>query len=639
MPTPDEIRRNLKKAADENANIVTGSSEPARTGESVSVNSNGRSPVRARAFRAIPGSGPVVAFRDPNGGWAAAPEHVIGRDDVQSRTRQGAIARTYGDDPRRVRETVFLIGVPRYVKAARVLVAFSFPVEKEEPVELACPSWIKAVQNDEFVCIPVPYQATPGHYDDFPSCRANEPYTCPAGPPQSPGGGGGGGGGSAPVVPPPRNRVSTFWIYGSFPSFGRRGAHGDQIFLVKRPSGLINAVIRTIGDYRVSGPGRPVYRRGQVLMDWGGGVVAVGSRISAYLNESDILDDTARYFHPRNNWLSFSGGQLPSCGQSFNHGFPQAVYTIEENISYDESGDRVGQSYTLIGKENRTATRIADENGWWYREEDFPGCPDPGGGDGDDDSDNGGGSPGGGTAPPEPPQPPQCFRTEGQADNVARQFYVGAEEEPREPTSLIEISDVDEYALYLEAAPTGWSTKMKYGMRENKYCKQQSFGTATSGWQDPIADNLEVYSAGDIASLEADPCVKENAGLDVNIVREGGKIFRYSVDRAQLISATHSLGNAETTLEDELKRIVPTDGSDTKDPIPVDVIKEEIDVTQTQSSDACSTIAATRETLPGAVYRIAYSSILPADAVVSQNGCPVGEFEIEQLSALIVPEV
>jgi hypothetical protein len=147
-----------------------------------------------------------------------------------------------------------------------------------------------------------------------------------------------------------------------------------------------------------------------------------------------------------------------------------------------------------------------------------------------------------------------------------------------------------------------------------------------------------VYSAQDLDELDADPCVKENAGKDVNIVQDGDRLFKYSIDRFQTIKAIHSLGNIDTALEDELKRIIPTGSSSVKDPIPVVVTKEEIDVEKTEQEEACTLFENSAETLPGAIYRIAYEDLFPEDAIVSQNGCPVGEFDIEQLSPLILPE-
>ena len=79
-------------------------------------------------------------------------------------------------------------------------------------------------------------------------------------------------------------------------------------------------------------------------------------------------------------------------------------------------------------------------------------------------------------------------------------------------------------------------------------------------------------------------------------------------------------------------------GSTEKDPIPVVITKEEIDVSRTKDSDTCTLINDSAETLSGAVYRVAYQSLLPAEEVESQNGCPVGDFEIEQLSPIALSE-
>lgn len=622
--------------------------------------------IRANALRTIRGGQRVVAFQTPDGGWYAVPESVVGRDDTAIQTRNAEIIRAYPGRSSRRKSTYFLIGVPRYVKALRVLVSLSFPVENDDPVPLACPRWISANQDlgsgeEVPVCMPIP-DLGGGDYTSFSDCRTNKTYPCPRPDPPSPDSNGRdpseGRDPGAPEYPPQVHRVLSSLTSSNYSRWGSAG-HGTKAYVLRTPGGGISVLARVTGSYETQ-EGRVITRRfGTYLATEGGTAVISGdSAIRKFLEKSEILRELP-IFNMTDLYRSRFGVK-PKCGRSLTSDFP--LYSVEyENVTtYNQTtGDKVGTTGTVIGiTADNDLTRITTggTDPRWYKSSDFPGCPEdpPSGGGGDDDPPGGlgGGGGGGGDSGGDPPEPdpPRCYREEGNPDNISRKFYIGKVDQIGEPEKQIEISDADEYRSYIEAKKDGWTFKLKYGAngklvaegeelepgtKPRKYCKVKSFGSGGKGWQDPISTNLNVYTPKNIEDLEADPWVKESAGLDVNFVWEEDRLFRFTVDRGQQISAANSLSNVAKTLEQELKLIIPNSGPK-KDPIPVVIKKEEINVDQSRTDRTTVIVLNSETTIAGAVYRVAYRDLFPEDAITSIGGCPVGEFEIEQLSPIKV---
>jgi hypothetical protein len=359
-----------------------------------------------------------------------------------------------------------LFAIVQYIKQARVMVLFSFPVDTGSPVPYACPRYsfgtsFVSTGIYESTCNPVADVDAP--YDSYGECASNNPVTC-------------GGDGFPPGLP----------LIDGYPG----GDFCANAGSVTSPGGT--GFVSSYGDPFGNAPGVKTYQT-QIFEVTEPAVTDPNSTMRPERKRYRFVDlkDSPSYpppeWNPRliNTWTSKSiykdffdsNGRAPKCGDTI---------TVTENIAIwsaapvtyvkDCSGSPISQSggdETGIQFSTKSTTYSWQLGGGYYGFMEVT-------------YSNGCGAYGTPPPPnlplgnmPPPPSPPECQPEEGEPSEYERQFWVGGHLQT--PIKLISINAEEQYEYFGSLMPDGYYVTLKWGRKlvngKEEWCKVQTFKT------------------------------------------------------------------------------------------------------------------------------------------------------------------
>lgn len=418
-----------------------------------------------------------------------------------------------------------LFAIVRYVKAARVMVLFSFPVDKGNPVELACPRYnFSSVYVSPGVYEPqcVPTGSIDGTYGTFEECRLANPVSC-------------GGDGFPAGLPLGEN---------GYPS----GENCEGAGSYTSPGGT--GVLAKFGDFYGVDPGVTTYVTNWYEITYPAQTDPAGTlrpeRKSYWrYNERSGGVRPRPEWQPKliNTWTSRSiyaefysqKGRAPRCGDTITVDQTFAVWQVSPTTTVKGcDGGTIsasGGDETGIQFQNQTVTYswqflqvygflpVTYSNGCG----DFTLLPDP-------------------PSPPPPPSnpppnPPECYPEEGDPSTFERQFWVGGHLQT--PIKLHSINAEEEYEYFGSLMPDGYYVTIKWGRHtvngSEEWCKVQTFKTTnlvdwrTASYHDSkdLNPTLPSGQAGTLISTKNDRAnLASNGLMEINpsqtVVGAGG---------------------------------------------------------------------------------------------------------------------
>jgi hypothetical protein len=421
-----------------------------------------------------------------------------------------------GDVPsscRTLQDIWALFAIVRYVKAARTMVLFSFPVDTGSPVPYACPRY--NFTSGSWTCDPT--ADVDGAYDDYAACVAANPVTCPGGlfPPGLPIGADG-----LPNNPGCSLANSTTTSGYTSIDFNYTDEFGNA------PS-LDGTVIR---HYTFSFPGsesRSPYTGYGVFIE-GRGYVNMDESNDKSLIGTWTRKSIYKQFQAENGRAPVCGDTITVSRQTLTYQVaPTTVVTNCDGSTYTSGGDVSGAS---ISSGNATyAWQPSPGEGYSFIEVTFS---------------NGCGSYGTPSLPPPPenkptprdPDGPTCSPPEGTPSTFERQFWVGGHIQT--PIKLTSINAEEEYEYFGSLMPDGYYVTLKWGRHKvngtEEWCKVQTFKTTNLvDWRTTeYHESLELSPtppsgiAGTILSTKGDRAnVTDKAVIDIdptqNVVGSG----------------------------------------------------------------------------------------------------------------------
>ena len=451
-----------------------------------------------------------------------------------------------------------LFAIVRYVKAPRVMVLFSFPVDTGSPVELACPRYNFSpgfVSTDVYEPQCVPTGSIDGTYGTFEECRLANPVSC-------------GGDGFPAGIPlgddgyPSNSGCTGAGSYTSAGGTGFLANYGD-------PFGNVPGV-KTYQTYwyEITRPAqtdpngtlRPE-RKGY----WRYNEKEGGERPDPEWQPKLIYTWTSRSIYSE---FFSQNGRAPRCGDTITVNQITAVWQGSPT-TYVKGCDggtisASGGDETGIQFQNQTVTYswqplgtygfipVSYSNGCG----DYGILPDP-------------------SLPPPPsnppPKPPECYPDEGDPSTFERQFWVGGHLQT--PIKLHSINAEEEYEYFGSLMPDGYYVTIKWGRHtvngSEEWCKVQTFKTTnlvdwrTTEYHDSKLLNPPTPGgqAGTLISTKNDRAnLASNGLMEINpsqtVVGAGG-INRTLVKEL----STRPQGSAVNTLINAKFDYTPTGGS------------------------------------------------------------------------------
>lgn len=359
-----------------------------------------------------------------------------------------------GDAPQSCRDLQdiwALFSIVQYVKAARVMVLFSFPVETGSPVPYTCPRYVVYGTNP-LSCNPTPDINAP--YDSFSACASANQVICSD---------------SGSTLPPPGTPMDAFgypegFRITNFPAFNSEitsyiegnnytGESPKRYYAVTIPETASTASYRFIRGYGSTSP--------------------------------DVEDQPSLITtldHRALGEIFFSeNGRAPRCGDSltvnakvikFTIGARQVILNLDTGQSFRTGGDF---SDISVVNETRNFTYQPVQRRFlaWLEGTSSGACGDfdaapPRTGNGTPDSDN-----------DTPPNYPRCDPEHGEASTIERQFWVGGH--ITTPIKLASINAEEEFKYYGSLMPDGYYVTLKHGRElingTEQWCKTETFKT------------------------------------------------------------------------------------------------------------------------------------------------------------------
>ena len=422
-----------------------------------------------------------------------------------------------GDAPsscRTLQDIWVLFAIVRYVKAARTMVLFSFPVDTGSPVPYACPRY--NFTSGSWTCDPT--ADINGNYADYAECVAANPVTCPGGlfPPGLPIGDDG-----LPNNPGCSLARSTTTDSGTIIDYNYTDEFGNA------PQ-LDGTEVR---HYTFSFPGsdsRAPYTGYGVFIN-GIGYANMKEEYDKSLIGNWTRKSIYKEFFSENGRAPVCGDKITVTRQTLTYTTaPRTFVTDCEGSTFTSGGDVSGAS---ISSETVTyAWQPAPGVGNSFIEVTFS---------------NGCGSYGTPPSPalpenrptPRDPDAPTCSPPEGTPSTFERQFWVGGHVQT--PTKLISINAEEDYEYFGSLMPDGYYITLKWGRHEvngkEEWCKVKTFKTTNLvDWRTAeYHESLELSPtppsgiAGTILSTKSDRAnVTDIAVMDIDpnqsVVGSGG---------------------------------------------------------------------------------------------------------------------
>lgn len=641
--------------------------------------------VTAKAYREVRPGESVSVVKGVNGGGFIAISHQSASTSYDREIDNRRNKRDDEDEKPPDAAIVYVVGVERYIPAARVAVIYSIVQEAEEPIPFACPRYDFGVQRDpnglalfdgEAVCFPTADADAP--YATFRECADANPYwTCTREDTPPPDGSVEVGGGCTPTG------GAFYRQYNNLPSDARSTL--DRKISAYKASSSSSGSGGT-GQYKsiTRSPTPPQPAETIVVTNQDLSSISVSYWEEQYLINSSFNPaamDIVYFSDPSGRLYSalFRGSSAVYGRDAGISGYAPVMFGMERIIPTFPISTSIGSAGVGGATRYRDAipgyqdgqcrpyyVHLGDVIDNFSAFEQVESVPFeqivPGGGDipvyygysvPTDPWDSGaprkfvlgGRASGFGSVPSNPPPgaggytpppvgtvPPNCKKEdpyEGEPSRVRRKFFVGGHEQ--EPVELeIEVNGDEEVEAFVTYGESGFRAYVKYGKKDGKWCKVERFGSMRgTDWQRVYARDKNDPSAsgsGYIAAYKA-----QDANVDTNL---GDQVLE--IDRTQVVRASSSLANKNQPLEDELKSFIrgePGDLTEADEQIPATVV-----ITPIISS---SELGAPYN-FPTSIYRIAYESLmfvdqndqteLPEDDIIYINGCPYVPIVIHQIS-------
>ena len=365
-----------------------------------------------------------------------------------------------------------LFAIVQYIKQARVMVLFSFPVDTGSPVPYACPRY--KFTSGSWTCDPT--ADVDANYGSYSECASANPVTCPGGlyPPGLPlidGYPSTPGCASAGASTSPGG---TFRIYDYGDEFGVESnkTYEERFYTFDQPayssiSGS-RAAQKALGTYSTA-----VYP----YFDEYGNVA--GYEMAGY-NPDNLLElnsDLVTSWTHRSIYNEFytEKGRAPKCGDKITKTRKYIEYTVAPThtvFDCEGGGHSSGGDISINGLGSETVTWSWQFAVYWaFLEVTYS---------------NGCGAYGTPPPPnlplgnmPPPPDPPECPPEEGEPSEYERQFWVGGHLQT--PIKLISINAEEQYEYFGSLMPDGYYVTLKWGRKlvngKEEWCKVKTFKT------------------------------------------------------------------------------------------------------------------------------------------------------------------
>jgi hypothetical protein len=502
-----------------------------------------------------------------------------------------------------------LFAIVQYVKAARVMVLFSFPVDTGSPVDYACPRY--RFKSGSWTCDPT--ADVDASYDNYSACAAANPVTCPGGlyPPGLPLIDG------YPSTPGCTGAGSSTSPGGTFRRYDYGDEYGvesnktyqERFYTFDRPAYSSSCGSRSarkaLGRY-----GTDVYP----YFDEYGNVA--GYEMAGYnpdnlleLNSNLVTSWTHRSIY---NEFYKEKGRAPKCGDKITRTRRYIEYTvapIHTVYDCDGRGYSTGGDFSVNGLGSETVTWSWQFAVYWsflevsysagcgnYNPKFFDGSSNPQ------------------VYTPPPPDPPECPPDEGEPSTYERQFWVGGHVQT--PTKLISINAEEEYEYFGSLMPDGYYVTLKWGRKKvngkEEWCKVQTFKTTNLvDWR------TESYHE----SKELQPTKPSGvAGTLIDTKNDRANLTETALIEINPTQIVKGAGNINRTLNKEL--LTRPEGSFVNTQIPA-----KIDYTPN---------GGTKVQYNAPIYRIV--QVIPAVLNTGTIGCiEVGQVELAYSPLFVIP--
>lgn len=487
-----------------------------------------------------------------------------------------------------------LFAIVQYIKAARVMVLFSFPKDTGSPVPYACPRY--RFTSGSWTCNPT--ADVDASYDNYSACAAANPVTCPGG-----------------LYPPGLPLIDG---YPSTPGCANAGSFTSQGGFISRSNYVtVNAVGASPRPYQeyiyettlpaITNPNSTQRAERKAYF-----FSRPGFMPNPINNPKLIKTRTAKSVI---NEFRSKFERDPKCGDKITVTEEIATfYSAPITTIYDCSGGSIaasGGDHSGIQFTTKSTTYSWQNVSQVFR--DFvPVTSSFGCGDYNPEFFDGSSNPPPNTPPP--PDPPECPPDEGEPSTYERQFWVGGHVQT--PTKLISINAEEEYEYFGSLMPDGYYVTLKWGRKKvngkEEWCKVQTFKTTNLvDWR------TESYHT----SKELQPTKPSGvAGTLINTKNDRANLTETALIEINPTQTVKGAGNINRTLNKEL--LTRPQGSFVNTQIPA-----KLDYTPN---------GGTKVQYNAPIYRIV--QVIPAVLNTGTIGCiEVGQVELAYSPLFVIP--
>ena len=412
-----------------------------------------------------------------------------------------------------------LFAIVQYVKAARVMVLFSFPVNTGSPVPYACPRY--RFKSGSWTCDPT--ADVDASYGSYSECASANPVTCPGG-----------------LYPPGLPLIDG---YPSTPGCANAGASNFPGYTLwdSNYQSLGPVTANTVYWYQYTLPAQTDPNRPEKQQyNWFTPSYPPNPEYNPKLLKTWKVGSLTEEFRAK-------FGRLPKCGDQITVTEEIATYNVAPSTTItDCSGDPIayyGGDHSGIQFTTKSRTFAYQQVSpiflnWVSVTSNF-GC-----GDYTPEFFDGSSNPPNNT--PKHPDPPECDPEEGEPSTYERQFWVGGHIQT--PIKLISINAEEQYTYFGTLMPDGYYVTLKWGRHmvggKEEWCKVQTFKTTNF-----IDWRTESYHD----SKELEPTKPSGtAGTLISTKNDRANLTKNAVIEIEPSQTVVGAGNINRTLNKEL---------------------------------------------------------------------------------------